>query len=714
MALAYNERSPHLLPEPIMAEHASFTNRLSHESSPYLRQHMHNPVDWYPWGPEALARARELDRPIFLSIGYAACHWCHVMEHESFENEAIARLLNESFVSIKVDREERPDLDQIYMAAVQALTGQGGWPMSVFLTPDLRPFTGGTYFPPDDRYGRPGFARVLRTVAEWWRTRRSDLDHAAAELTEALQGLGRLAPPEGELRPDLLRNAVGHLARAFDSRHGGFGTAPKFPHPMDLRLLLRASAHFGNEDALRMARLTLDHMAMGGIYDHLGGGFARYSTDERWLVPHFEKMLYDNALLTPAYLEAFQLTGEPFYREVAEETVAWVLREMTSPEGPFYSTLDADSEGEEGKYYVWTAAEIDSVLGADAPLFAEVFGIDTDGNWEHGNNILHRVKTFAQYARLNNLDEPELRRRIDASRKKLFEVRNRRVRPGLDDKTLTSWNGLMIGALAFAAGVLDRPELAAAAGKAADFILTRMRTANGRLLHTWRQGSEPKLNGYLEDYAYLIDGLVSLYEATFEPSWIEAAGDLSRILIEQFWDDADGGFFTTGRDHEQLIARTKDTHDNATPSGNAVAVLALLRLAKLTGRAEYREHAEKTLQRFAGMLSSHPTAVAQMLLALDFWLGPVEEVAIVGDPAAEDTRRVLRAAWSRFQPRRVLALKPGSGDTARVEATIPLLANKKYAEAVTTYVCRNFNCQAPRIGADAMITFWTVRLPQEE
>jgi uncharacterized protein YyaL (SSP411 family) len=690
-----------------MAEHPSFTNRLAGESSPYLRQHMHNAVDWYPWSAEALARARELDRPIFLSIGYAACHWCHVMEHESFENEAIAKLLNESFVSIKVDREERPDLDQIYMAAVQALTGQGGWPMSVFLTPDLRPFTGGTYFPPDDRYGRPGFARVLQSVAEWWRTRRGDIDRAAVDLTEVLQGLGQLAPAEGELRPELLRHAVNQLAHAFDPRHGGFGRAPKFPHPMDLRLLLRAWLRFGDEDALRMARVTLDHMAMGGIYDHLGGGFARYSTDERWLVPHFEKMLYDNALLTPAYLEAFQATREPFYREVAEETLAWVLREMTSSEGPFYSTLDADSEGEEGKYYVWTAAEIGSVLGEDAALFREVYGVEADGNWEHGKNILHRVKTIAQYARLNKLDEAQLLHRLDAARKRLFEVRNRRVRPGLDDKTLTSWNGLMIGALAVAAGVLDRPDLAAVATKAADFILTRMRTADGRLLHTWRHGSEPKLNGYLEDYAYLIDGLVSLYEATFEPRWIEAAGNLTRVLMDQFWDSADAGFFSTGRDHEQLIARTKDSHDNATPSGNAVAVLAILRMAKLTGRQEYREHAETTLRRFSGILNRHPTAVAQMLIALDFWVGPVDELAIVGDPAAEDTHRVLRAAWSQFHPRRVLGLKAGKGDTSKQDAVLPLLAGKKAEGAVTTYICRDFACQAPLIGADAAVAALT-------
>jgi uncharacterized protein YyaL (SSP411 family) len=684
-----------------MTEPAKRTNRLAGETSPYLRQHARNPVDWYPWGPEALARARELDRPIFLSIGYSACHWCHVMEHESFENEEIARLLNEHFVPIKVDREERPDLDQIYMAAVQLLTGQGGWPMSVFLTPDLRPFTGGTYFPPEDRYGRPGFPRVLRTVLEWWRTRRDQIDGAAGDLAGHLQNLGRVEPGEGELGPDLLRKAAAGLGRAFDPQHGGFGSAPKFPHPMDLRVLLRAWSRFGDEQALHVVGLTLDHMAMGGIYDHLGGGFARYSTDARWLVPHFEKMLYDNALLIPCYLETYQATGEAAYREVVEETAAWVLREMTSPEGPFFSTLDADSEGEEGKFYVWTQAEIEQVLGPDAALFNSVYGVERDGNWEDGKNILHRVKTLAQYGRLHNLGESDLRSLLSRCRQKLFAAREGRVRPGLDDKALTAWNGLMIGALANAAAVLERPEYAAAARRAADFILTRMRTPDGRLLRTWSQGGEPRLNAYLEDYAYLLDGLVSLYEATFEPRWVSAALELVKVMIEQFWDNAEGGFFYTGRDHEALIARTRDAHDNATPSGTAMAVTALLRLVKLTGRADLQEKAEATLRLYRGLLASHPLSAGQLLIALDFWLGPVQEVAIVGDPAVEDTRRVLRAAHAGFQPRRVLALKPPSGDSPSL-AEIALLAGKTASGGVvTTYICQNFACQAPLIGAEA-------------
>ncbi len=680
-----------------------FTNRLIHETSPYLRQHAHNPVDWFPWGEEALNRAKQLDRPIFLSIGYSACHWCHVMEHESFENEEIAKILNDHFVSIKVDREERPDLDQIYMASVQMLTGSGGWPMSVFLTPDLQPFTGGTYFPPDDRYGRPGFKRLLLHLAEVWRTRRADVEEAASQITGHLRDFGRLEKEEGELDASLLRQAIGGLTRAFDPRYGGFGQAPKFPHSMDLRLLLRCWKRFNDPHALEMVRVTLDHMAKGGIYDHLGGGFARYSTDERWLVPHFEKMLYDNALLVPCYLEAFQATGEPFYREIAEETLDWALREMTSPDGPFYSTLDADSEGEEGKFYVWTAPEIEQVLGKDeADLFCEVYGVEPEGNWEHGKNILHRVKTFGQYARLQGLSEEDLRRRLDASRRKLFEVRSQRIWPGRDEKALTSWNGLMIGALAQAAFVLDRRDYADAAGRAADFILTRMRGSDGRLLRTWSAGSEPKLNAYLEDYSFLLDGLVSLYEATFAPRWIEAALDLTEVMIDQFWDADEGGFFYTGRDHETLIARGKDPHDNAVPSGNSMAVTALLRLVKLTGRMDVQEKAETTLRLYRGLLAAHPLAAGQMLLALDFHLGPVQEIAIAGDPAAEDTRRLLRFLAAAYQPHRVLALRAPDFEEQKLDELLPLLSGKISKGPVTVYICQNFTCQEPLVGEESV------------
>jgi uncharacterized protein len=692
-----------------MTTPASFTNRLSTETSPYLRQHAHNPVDWYPWGPEALARARELDRPIFLSIGYSACHWCHVMEHESFENEDIARVLNEHFVSIKVDREERPDLDQIYMTSVQALTGQGGWPMSVFLTPDLKPFTGGTYFPPDDRYGRPGFKRVLLTVAEWWKDRRTDIEQGAESVTEHVRNSVGLPPGGADLDEGALRRAVAGLSRSFDSQNGGFGSAPKFPRPMDVRLLLRAWKRFGDTDALHMARHTLDRMAMGGIYDHLGGGFARYSTDERWLVPHFEKMLYDNALLTVAYAEALRATGDALYRGVIEETLGWVRREMTSPDGPFYSTLDADSEGVEGKFYVWTAEEIERLLGKeDAEVFASVYGVEADGNWHdpHGHgparaNILYRAKTFDQSARLLRVDEAELQARLARCRAKLFAERGKRIRPGLDEKALTAWNGLMISGFAEAARTLGDPSYADTAAKAADFILGNMRTPDGRLFRTWSAGSPPKLNAYLEDYSFLIDGLVSLYEATYAPRWIASALDLTRVMIDQFWDEKEGGFFYTGRDHEALIARNKDPHDNAIPSGNAMAVTVLLKLVKLTGRTDVADKAEATLRLYRGLLAEHPLSAGQMLIALDFHLGPVEEVAVVGEPSAEGTKRVLRTLGSAFAPNRVTAFKPAA-DASEADAAVPLLAGKEMvAGDVTVYVCKDFACQAPLVDADA-------------
>jgi uncharacterized protein YyaL (SSP411 family) len=677
-----------------------FTNHLVRETSPYLRQHVHNPVDWYPWGPEALARARQLDRPIFLSIGYSACHWCHVMEHESFEDPEIARLLNDHFVSIKVDREERPDLDHIYMAFVQMATHQGGWPMSVFLTPDLKPFFGGTYFPPEDQYGRPGFKRLLHFLIDAWQTRRDEIVQSADQAALQLQGIGRLEADTGDLNADLLRNAASGLGQAFDRTYGGFGTAPKFPHPMDVRLLLRAWKRFEDDDALHMVRLTLDRMATGGMYDHLGGGFHRYSTDQRWLVPHFEKMLYDNALLVAAYLEAYQATHEPFYREVVEETLAYVRREMTSPEGPFYSTQDADSEGVEGKFFVWSAAEVERVLGKElADVFGYVYDVTPEGNWE-GHNILHRDHTFAQCAKLLHQSEGELRALLDEARRKLFEVRSRRVWPGRDEKVLTSWNGLMIAAFAQAARTLDVPGYADTAAAAADFILTRMRTPDGRLLRTYSAGSEPKLNAYLEDYAFLLDALVTLYEATFAPRWIESALELAEVMIGRFWDGSEGGFYYTGTDHEQLIARVKDIQDSSTPSGNAMAATALLRLAKLTGRIDLQEKAAATLRAFLGLMRAAPMAAGQMLIALDFHLGPVEEFAVVGDPAGADTRRVLRAIEGRFRPNKVLALLPPSGLEA-IETLLPLLAGKTAADSVATYVCRDFACQAPLVGADA-------------
>jgi uncharacterized protein YyaL (SSP411 family) len=471
---------------------------------------------------------------------------------------------------------------------------------------------------------------------------------------------------------------------------------------MDLRLLLRAWRRFGDEQALHMVRLTLDKMAMGGIYDHLGGGFARYSTDARWLVPHFEKMLYDNALLVPCYLEAYQATGDPSYRDVARETLTWVQRETTSPEGPFYSTLDADSEGEEGKFYVWSEQEIIDVLGKeDADVFNSFYGVEPHGNWEEGQNILHRVKTFAQFARLQRRDEADLRAQIDRCRQRLYEVRSRRVWPGRDEKVLTAWNGLMIAAFAQAAAVLDEPAYAQAAARAADFLLTRMRGPDGLLRRTWSSGSEPKLNGYLEDYAFVIDGLVSLYQATFESRWLESALALADVMRDQFGDPAEGGFFYTGRSHEALIARTKDPQDNAIPSGNSMAVTALLRLVKFTGRQDLQDKAEETLRLYRGLMAAHPIAAGQMLTALDFYLGPVQELVVVGDPGAEETRRVLRTIRSGFRPNTVVAFQPPAAVSS---PALPLLEGKTAAGGtVTTYVCQNFTCQAPLVGAEAAV-----------
>jgi uncharacterized protein YyaL (SSP411 family) len=681
----------------------TFTNHLSRETSPYLRQHAHNPVDWYPWTDEALRHARELDRPIFLSIGYSACHWCHVMEHESFEDADIAKILNDHFISIKVDREERPDLDHIYMTFVQRATGHGGWPMSVFLTPQTKPFFGGTYFPPDDRYGgqMPSFRRVLLSILDWWTQRRSEVNESAEQVTQQLQEMLVFDAQDGELKPELLRGVVTQLRRAFDPVHGGFGRAPKFPHAMDVRVLLRVWKRFGDTDALQMARLTLDKMAQGGMYDQLGGGFARYSTDAQWLVPHFEKMLYDNALLTVAYVEAFQATGEPFYREVVRQTLDYVLREMTSPEGPFYSSQDADSEGVEGKFYVWSAAEVEQVLGKElAEVFCYVYDVSAEGNWE-GHNILHRTKTDAQNVALLHIPEADLRQKLEAAKQKLLEVRSQRVWPGRDDKVLAAWNGLMIDAFAQASQVLDEPRYAAAAARAADFVLRTMRAADGRLLRTWGAGGEAKLNAYLEDYAFLINALISLYEATFAPRWLEAALQLAEVMNAQFRDDANSGYFSTGRDHETLIARAKEWHDSSIPSGNAMAATALLRLSHLTDGRSLQSTAEATLRGGLGALQSSLTAGGQMLIALDFSLGPVQQIVVVGDPVASETQRVLRAVRGGFRPNKVVALKL-PGRVEQTEAIVSLLKDKPERDGVTTYVCENFTCQAPLTGADAV------------
>jgi uncharacterized protein YyaL (SSP411 family) len=688
-----------------MHREAAMPNRLANETSLYLRQHANNPVDWFPWGPEALARARELDRPIFLSVGYSACHWCHVMEHESFEDPSTAEVMNRHFVCIKVDREERPDLDTIYMNALHVLTREGGgWPLNLFLTPTLTPFFAGTYYPPDDRYAphRPSFKKLLAAIADAWTNRRAHIDEVGRNVTEYLRKMGASEPDDTGVSPELLSNALGVLRRSYDPQYGGFGSEPKFPHALELRLLLRLHERFHDPVALDMVKHTLEMMARGGMYDQVGGGFARYSVDERWLVPHFEKMLYDNALLTGAYVEAFQKTREPFFEQIARETLDYVLREMTAPTGAFYSTQDADSEGEEGKFYVWSTDELRAVLGPeDAEFACKVWGATRGGNFE-GHNILFRGLTDIDEARANGTSTEAFRARLSHMRTKLYDARAKRVWPGRDEKILTAWNALMIDALALAGAVFGDERYLGAAARAADFILNTMRSPDGRLFRTAGVGQAPRLNGYLEDYAFLADALVTLYESTFNPKWLSAACGLAELMLKHFSDHDMPGFFFTSDDHEQLIARTKDLHDGSTPSGNAMAVTALLRLAALTGRRDLAESSERALRGYRATMAEYPAATGQMLVALDFFLGPVQQVAVVGPARSEETRRALSAIRRAFLPGRVIAFHdPANGELPAELST--LFASKNAAAAtVTVYVCANFTCQAPITGAEAV------------
>lgn len=681
-------------------------NRLSSESSPYLLQHAGNPVDWFPWGPEAIERAKREDRPIFLSIGYSACHWCHVMEHESFENDAIARLMNDNFVCVKVDREERPDLDQIYMNAVQLMTGRGGWPMSVFLTPELRPFYGGTYWPPQSRMGMPGFDQVLVAVADAWRNRRQQAVDQAESLVEHMRNAAAPAGAGEELSMTLIDGAVRVLERSFDPVQGGFGQAPKFPHPMDLRLLLHAWRRRPDENVLRVVTHTLDRMAAGGMYDQLGGGFHRYSVDERWLVPHFEKMLYDNALLVPAYVDAFRATGKAEYAVVARETCDYVRREMTDAAGGFYSTQDADSEGVEGKFFVWTPEEVASVLGQSAAeTFCRYYDVTPEGNFEHGQSILNRPKTLTQFAAVIGRDEAELAAELARDQAKLLAVRDQRVHPGLDDKVLVAWNGLMIEALCEAADALDEPRYLAAAQRCATFLLANLRRDDGRLLHTWRHGVA-RLDAYLDDYASLVAALVRLYQSDFDERWIDAAVALAELMLRLFEDRDAGGFFYTASDHEELLTRQKDLFDNAVPSGNSLAALALLRLGKLTGRGDFLIAAERTLQAASGVMQQASRAAGQMLLALDFYFGPTPEIVILGDATGGDTKAALASLRHGFAPNKVLACRAPQSEAYRSRALGPLFAGKQLSGPEPgVWVCENFACQAPVFASEALLHF---------
>ena len=667
------------------------TNRLAGETSPYLLQHAHNPVDWYPWGEEAFGRAKAEDRPVLLSVGYSACHWCHVMERESFENEGIAAIMNENFVNIKVDREERPDVDSIYMGAVQAMTGQGGWPMTVFMTPEGKPFYGGTYFPPEDRGGLPAFPRVLEAIASAYRNNRSQIrqttEQLLAHMRQASAGMRGMEP----LTTDVMNRAFAHLAAQFDGKHGGFGLQPKFPQPMVYEFLLRQHLRTGDPEPLEMVETTLDRMAMGGIYDQLRGGFHRYSVDTFWLVPHFEKMLYDNALLARLYLHAWQVTGKAQYRRVVEETLDYVLAEMTDESGGFYSAQDADSEGEEGKFFVWRPEAVVEVLGKeDGEVVNRYFDVTVDGNFE-GMSILNVKSTPAEFAASEGMSEEGLTALLARARARLLAAREERVRPGLDDKVLTSWNGLMLAAFAEAGTVLGRSDYTAAASRCAGFLLDGLRDGY-RLLRTYK-GGEAKLKAYLEDYAYLVSGLLLLHEATFEGRWLREAIDLGRDMVDLFWDEAAGQFYDTGMDHEELVVRPRDTQDNATPSGSAMAADVLLRLAVITGDGDLERRAVTSMRSTMGLMTQYPMGAGHWLSALDFYLATVKEIGIIGD-GGDGARELAAEVYRHYMPNRVLVGLEGEDEHGTGE--LPLVRDRgRIGGRATAYVCRNYTCDLP-------------------
>jgi len=700
-------------------------NRLIHEKSPYLQQHAYNPVAWYPWGDEAFDRAKQEDKPVFLSIGYSTCHWCHVMERESFDDPAVAALMNASFISIKVDREEHPDVDQLYMNAVMMMTGRGGWPLTVLLTPERKPFFGGTYFPPERRGSMPGMKELLPSIAQAWKEKRDDIRQSSEEATRALQAQVAHAAPEDRVNEDALQRAFNQAVHSYDATWGGFGSAPKFPRSHALSWLLHFWARTGTSQALNMVTTTLDHLAHGGIYDHLGGGFHRYSTDAEWLVPHFEKMLYDQALLVRTYLEAYRVTKRQEYANVARDTLDYVLRDLTDPQGAFYSAEDADSEGEEGKFYVWTPEDTGGALDAEAAaLFNQFYGVTPDGNAEHGRSILHVARPIEAFARVNALDPKDVARQLAKARARLLEARSQRIRPHLDDKILTSWNGLMIGSFAYAASTLGEARYLEAATRAADFILAHLRArsrdgqsfdaAQGRgeqakrveplLLRRYRDG-EARYNGTLEDYAFLTYGLLELYDASFETRYLAQATALASQMLERFWDHDGGGFFLRGTDEPPLIARVKDVYDGALPSGNAVAALVLLRLGRLTANPDFEQAGRRTLETFAQTVERLPGGSPQLLIAWDFALGPTREVVIAGEREARGTRQFLDALRARWLPRTVTLLHPEGPEGADLEALAPFVKPQLPIDGQpTAYVCERYICKLPTTDVETFVS----------
>jgi uncharacterized protein YyaL (SSP411 family) len=667
------------------------TNRLINETSPYLLQHAHNPVDWHPWGDEAFQKARSENKPVLLSIGYSACHWCHVMERESFENEQIAALMNELFVNIKVDREERPDLDEIYMNAVQMMTGRGGWPMTMFLTPDGKPFYGGTYFPPEDRYNVPGFPKILRGVANAYYKQPQDVENSVNQIISRLHSMSRSAESHQPFDPEIIVRGAQQLAQAHDAEHGGFGQAPKFPNAGVYELFLRAYQRSKNPRFLDIITFTLTKMAQGGIYDHLGGGFHRYSVDEKWLVPHFEKMLYDNAQLVRVYAQVYQITAEARFKRVVEETVDYLLREMLQPEGGFYSTQDADSEGVEGKFFVWSPAEVTRILGADtAEIFCRVYDVTELGNFER-ENILHPILTPEQAGKYFNRPVEDILALLAKAKMKLFAEREKRVKPFRDEKLITAWNGLMLSGLAQAIKINGNRDYKSAAARTVEFIFSRM-FRDGRLLHTYKDGVA-KVLGYLDDYAFLAVGLLDLFEATFDRSLLARARQLADVVIAEFWDAGDGAFFYTGKSHEQLISRAKPAFDASIPSGNSVAAQLLLRLYHYTNHDDYLKKAETILRSYHDAMAAQPFGLAHMLGALDFYLEKPKEIVIVGEPGDPVTSELLSRVHSTYLPNGTLQwARPG----APLDEIAPLLQGKSQVGGrATAYVCHNFTCSAP-------------------
>ena len=685
-------------------------NQLIHETSPYLLQHAYNPVDWYPWNNDALSRAKQDNKPILLSIGYSACHWCHVMEHESFQNDEIAALMNTHFVNIKVDREERPDLDEIYMQATVAMNqGHGGWPMTVFLTPDQEPIFAGTYFPPIDKWGRPGFSTVLQNIAAAWKKDRESIVKQASRFTSRLRESIRVTSPMTVGQTEI-ETAVEQFSNDFDAQYGGFGRAPKFPPATGLSFLLRQYHQTKDEHTLHMVKKTLDAMAAGGIYDHIGGGFARYSTDERWLVPHFEKMLYDNALLSRVYVEAYQITQDESYRRISTETLDYILREMTSEEGGFYSATDADSEGVEGKFFVWTPNQIQTALAnkEDARRFCAYYDITKEGNWE-GVSIPNTPKSLEHVAKDMNCSSGELLTTIERVRPKIYQFRLQRVPPGLDDKVITAWNGMMIGTMAEAARVLGNQRYLDAATRAADFLLTTLSQPGNRLLRTYREG-KAHLNACLEDYAYLSEALIDLYEAGGEERYLHEAVCLAERILEDFSDPEQGGFFTTASDHESLILRSREGPDGATPSGNAVAASALARLSFHFNREDFQEAATKAIRAYGHQISQIPRGYAKSLIVVDLLLNRPVELALIGQP--DHAYEQLRAEVNRhFLPNRIIAHQCDE----EVETTHPLLTGKgKVKEKATLYICRNFTCEAPITDPESVTSALQLQYPSKQ